>query len=811
MASLLSSQYVSGRVLSQNVGIAGYSNDETVITTVGSVGINTNSAGPEFDGNQYSLFVNGPSNLRGFVGLGSTGQLGIVTTRGDLFVGAALSVKDFIFFDEIQLDRGLIVGVLTVSDPGRIDVQGGADIIGVVTLRDPGFLDIQGGIATITGNLIVDDPGVLSIRGGIAEVLGILTIGRNDVTGTPGNLIVEGDALVSGFLSVGAGATLSSQGFTTVRDLFVSGVSTFVGVSTFESQVAIGSDLIVSGITTLSGIVTTGGDLFVGNNLSVRGDLEFDEFVARNALVTGITTLGITSIFNETSNGVTTSYFINTSYSGDTNDLNLLQFVGTASTADFAREAATVGGVPPEELRVGFATTAANIAAGDTGFVPYQYDVGLTTFLGDENRDANNIISWNPSGGVNGNGAPVWSSLSDIGGNQIAVEDSGELIAAGATTLNFNNNLVVTTVGSADTAIISVDENLDISTLNVSGISSFGENARFAEDVIILGDLFVTGTGSTIFTETLIVEDKKVITAFSTDTDGNLISNDFTATGGGIAVASTEGTPLADLTLTGINTDPNTYKSFLWFEANSFPGFATDAFISNYAISVGTTENVDAGTRLAVGTTVRVTDSDVTASRFIGVADTAVNIADGLSGDIPYQENPGITSFLSSENREIDSVVVYGNNAPVWSKNLSIDTLTASGVATALRYISSETQTAPTIINGFSIDDISNRGAFSAEIGLPTEQELIEFNASQFRSVEFTIQANRSNGRYQMTKIMAIHNDSEAFFNEYGTITSNEILAIFDVRLTGGQIELFTTATDAGVTTYKVNYLITED
>lgn len=57
----------------------------------------------------------------------------------------------------------------------------------------------------------------------------------------------------------------------------------------------VNGNLYVVGITTLAasgGITTTGGDFYVGGDLYVSDDINFDELNARNANITGITTLG---------------------------------------------------------------------------------------------------------------------------------------------------------------------------------------------------------------------------------------------------------------------------------------------------------------------------------------------------------------------------------------------------------------------------------------------------------------------------------------------------------------------------------------
>ena len=107
-------------------------------------------------------------------------------------------------------------------------------------------------------------------------------------------------------------------GIGSIRELHVSGISTFVGVSTFKNNVfidgdlTVGNDLVfdeftarngritgiatvnnlnVTGFSTFIGITTFNSDVYVDGDLYVSDDLVFDEFTARNAIVTGISTI----------------------------------------------------------------------------------------------------------------------------------------------------------------------------------------------------------------------------------------------------------------------------------------------------------------------------------------------------------------------------------------------------------------------------------------------------------------------------------------------------------------------------------------
>ena len=88
-------------------------------------------------------------------------------------------------------------------------------------------------------------------------------------------------------------------GIASVSSLYVSGLSTFVGVSTFHEQVYNDKSFHglsfegISGITTvgsISGITTVKNDLYVGGNLNISSDVNVSTVVGANSKFTGIST-----------------------------------------------------------------------------------------------------------------------------------------------------------------------------------------------------------------------------------------------------------------------------------------------------------------------------------------------------------------------------------------------------------------------------------------------------------------------------------------------------------------------------------------
>lgn len=86
-------------------------------------------------------------------------------------------------------------------------------------------------------------------------------------------------------------------GIASVRELYVSGISTIVGFATFRDGATFAGILTantginVLGVSTFVGVSTFRNDVYIGGDLYVNDDIFFDEFTARNARITGIATI----------------------------------------------------------------------------------------------------------------------------------------------------------------------------------------------------------------------------------------------------------------------------------------------------------------------------------------------------------------------------------------------------------------------------------------------------------------------------------------------------------------------------------------
>ena len=249
---------IDGQTDLDHVAISGVSTFTGAIVANGLIDANANV---DVAGN---LDVDGTTELDGLNVDGNTTLDTVTVSQAATLAGASFSgdidANGNLDVDgTTDLDDTNIVGALTVT--GNSTFNGNVDITGVLTYEDVTNVDSVG-IATARVGLDV-------LSGGI-DVTGISTFNNNlDVTGA---LDVDGattvDALTVAELAtfsgnIDANGNLDVDGISDLDDvkvantLHVTGVSTFVGITTFSNDVFIGGDLRASAIA-LDNINSTG-------------------------------------------------------------------------------------------------------------------------------------------------------------------------------------------------------------------------------------------------------------------------------------------------------------------------------------------------------------------------------------------------------------------------------------------------------------------------------------------------------------------------------------------------------------------------
>ena len=150
--------------------------------------------------------------------------------------------------------------------------------------------------------------------------------------------------------------TLDVAGGIGVTNIYVAGFSTFIGVSTHTGQ-SFFNDVQVSGAGTVTGDLTVGGDL------NVTGDISYDEVTGRNITISGLSTFEGLSYFganvgvgttnpaiaadsnntNILNAGIVTANYIYGDISGATGvTTSITAAIGVSSEGTFVGSAATI-------------------------------------------------------------------------------------------------------------------------------------------------------------------------------------------------------------------------------------------------------------------------------------------------------------------------------------------------------------------------------------------------------------------------------------------------------------------------------------
>ena len=112
-------------------------------------------------------------------------------------------------------------------------------------------------------------------------------------------------------------------GIASITELYVSGISTFVGVSTFIN------------------------DVYIGGDLYIRDDLRFDEFTARNANITGIATVSGAFYYGQYNTGGVAYFNSNglmVSTGSTSNAINYTNYILTTDNVGITTWSSTIDG-----------------------------------------------------------------------------------------------------------------------------------------------------------------------------------------------------------------------------------------------------------------------------------------------------------------------------------------------------------------------------------------------------------------------------------------------------------------------------------
>ena len=494
------------------------------ITGVGTINDLISTASTITTLNATDIAVGGALTVTGASALGvvDTADLqvaGAATVTGNLSVGGDVDITGSITFDEIDGTNLNITGVGTIGQldvTTDIEVGENVNVVGILTANElvAGPTTI-GNDLTVTGDASINNDinvggaatvGVLSALGaffdGAAEVTGDLTVG--------GNLDIAGDISFDEI----EGANLNITGISTLRDLEVTGFSTFIGFTTFTADVAVG------------GALTVAGNLDIAGEIELTGDITVQDITARNIEAAGI----ITALNAQVDNDLTVDRNLNVLGLSTVSSLQAADItvggavtvtgqstLGFTTTADlFVGAAATVAGDLriDGDLDIGGDITfdeieGTNLNITGVGTITNLVSTAATISLLDVTTDIS--IGGSVTSGdlyVNGEatvaegigaGGTIFATFDLASGRDVAVgrsffvvEDSlfgGNIIGDTATNISGINSVTATSLYGDDLTVTGQ------STLGFTTTADLfvGSAATIASDLTVLGDLNVTG------------------------------------------------------------------------------------------------------------------------------------------------------------------------------------------------------------------------------------------------------------------------------------------------------------------------------
>lgn len=252
------------------------------------------------------------------------------------------------------------------------------------------------------------------------------------------------------------------------------------------------------------------------------------------------------------------------------------------------------------------------------------------------------------------------------------------------------------------------------------------------------------------------------------------------------------------LTATTIDRDPQITVDLSGDVSGS--GNATLTNLQNGTISITTTIQPDS---VALGT-------DTTGDYVESVSNTTGIVITGTTGEgsvpiIGHADTSSISDITGLATKEVISELTFdtfGHAQTATTKTLDFISETEADA----RYVNvtGDTMTGDLIVQADIAQDFSKFVSRSASSSSQFPLILLQFATSEYGGAELTIVAADAFNNRHITKMLIVHDGTNAAATEYGQITTASELFSVDVSIAGGNVNLFVTPSSSDNTTYKV-------
>ena len=392
--------------------------------------------------------------------------------------------KNFVVKNGLEVNTNLIladaatdkVGIGTTVPGYTLDVAGG---IGATSVYAAGFStfigDVKIGSAQTTLTAIGNSVGV-----GTDTPSYLLDI-RSAVSTGSTSLYVKGDARITGKLDVAGDITYDEV---TGRNLYITGLSTFVGLSSAQ-DVRVGAALSVVGVSTFHSAVKIDGAIDANSDLDVDGRTDLDDLI-----VTGVSTF---------SAAIDANGALDVDGHTELDDVNVSGASTFAGAIDANGDLDVDGTTNLDVLDVDGATNfgADVVFAGDAANITF--DKSTDDFIFNDNAAAKFGTGGDLTIYHNGTSSYLTNSTGNLNlesdsyiwlGSKTGTETYIKGIKDGAVEIYYDDSVRLQTTGIG----ASVQGSVGIRTnLEVAGVSTLG-----SANIVAAGGTFQVGAGGTV-------------------------------------------------------------------------------------------------------------------------------------------------------------------------------------------------------------------------------------------------------------------------------------------------------------------------
>ena len=303
---------------------------------------------------------------------------------------------------------------------------------------------------------------------------------------------------------------------------------------------------------------------------------------------------------------------------------------------------------------------------------------------------------------------------------------------------------------------------LDATVVRTSGDQSISGEKTFTDSVIVEGDLTINGNVTTVSSTNLEVTDRFI----------QLASN-------------TTGAPSGDVGIY-LNRGAEGNSAVYYDETNGY-----------FAI----VDTLDPASNSTVSPT------NYSNLRLEHLIVNSTELVDNLNADLlDGQEGSYYLSFANATNTDLITLDSVTSNGALTTNEIEVGGINAASglvytdTSNSLVGIGTETPKAKLQIEELGLDTSTLTTSATT-----ANQVLDTFSATAFRTAKYLVQIHDTvNNDYQTSEILLIHDGTTAYTTEYAIVYTDSSLASFDADISGGNVRLLVTPTNA-VNTIKTS------